>query len=124
VNDTAALGARFAGARKRLGWTLRDAEHVSGVANAHISQIETGAIRQPGPDVVAKLAKAYGLVNATPQAAIGAAEAALRAFLEPWLTAEVHGTTLESQLRTAAMLALRDAEAVWPHEPPRTDVTG
>ena len=54
-------GARFAAARKRLGWTLRDAERASGVSNAHISQIETGAIAQPGPAVVAKLARAYGM---------------------------------------------------------------
>ena len=55
------LGNQLAGARERLGWSLRTAERASGVHNAHISQIETGTIDQPGPAVIAKLAKAYGL---------------------------------------------------------------
>lgn len=79
----APLGARFAAARKRLGWSLRDAGRASGVPNAHISQIETGAIVHPGPAVVAKLAKAYGMddLQLPPQAITDAYAAYQRAWL-------------------------------------------
>ena len=53
------LGSRLKTARKDLGWSLRKAEERSGVPNAHISQVETGAIRQPGMTVLARLAVAY-----------------------------------------------------------------
>jgi len=48
-------GPELRDARQRLGWSLRDAERVSGVPNAHINQIETGnfpsvAWRCIGPD--------------------------------------------------------------------------
>jgi transcriptional regulator with XRE-family HTH domain len=55
------LAETFTRARRQLGWSLRAAERASGVPNAHISQIETGAIVNPGPSVIAKLAEAYGL---------------------------------------------------------------
>ena len=45
-------------------------------------------------------------------AAVTAAEKTLRDFLEPWLDVAVHGTTLESQIRTAARLVVRDVAAV------------
>jgi transcriptional regulator with XRE-family HTH domain len=61
----AELATTLTQARKRLGWSLRTAERASGVPNAHISQIETGAIAQPGFTVIAKLAKAYGLEELT-----------------------------------------------------------
>ena len=56
-----------------------------------------------------------------PASAVDAAEATLRAYLEPWLTYEVFGTTLASQLRTAAAIALRDAEKTWPHDTAKRD---
>ena len=56
-----ATAVLLAKARKSLGWSLRDAARVSGVPNAHISQIETGAITQPGFPLLVKLAKAYGI---------------------------------------------------------------
>lgn len=56
-----------------------------------------------------------------PRAAIDAAEAGLRALLGPWLAAEAYGTSLGSQIRTAAMIAVRDAEQAWPHQPPARD---
>ena len=52
-------GARLQAARKEHGWSLREAERRSGVPNAHISQIETGGIRQPGTAVLIRLATAY-----------------------------------------------------------------
>lgn len=59
--NAGAAGAELRAARLRLGWTLRTAERVSGVQNAHISQIETGKIAQPGFAVLARLATAYGI---------------------------------------------------------------
>lgn len=56
-----------------------------------------------------------------PPEAVDAAAATLSAVLEPWLPAQVHGTTLGSQIRMAAACALRDAEEVWPHNPPQRD---
>jgi hypothetical protein len=53
-----------------------------------------------------------------PDAAVDAAEATLRGILDPWLKAEVHGSTLGSQLRIAAVVVLRDVEAAWPHPDP------
>jgi transcriptional regulator with XRE-family HTH domain len=59
VTDT--LGVILSGARLRHGWTLRDAERETGIANAHISQMETGKITAPGIVHLVKLARAYGL---------------------------------------------------------------
>ena len=39
--------------------SIREAEEVSGVSNAYISQIETGKIKKPSPDILSKLAEAY-----------------------------------------------------------------
>jgi len=61
TTDTADLGAALATARRQHDWTLREAERRSGVPNAHISQIETGAIRRPGTAVLIRLATAYGI---------------------------------------------------------------
>lgn len=68
------LGAALRAARLAHGWTLRAAERRSGVANAHIFQIETGAIREPQRRTLQSLAAAYGIPLAglltlmTPQA--------------------------------------------------------
>ena len=61
VTETTTLGARLAEARKQRGWTLREAERRTGVANAHLSQIETGAILRPSLDTMVPLAAVYGL---------------------------------------------------------------
>jgi transcriptional regulator with XRE-family HTH domain len=58
---TTEFSEQFRKAREQLGWSLRDAERVSGVSNAHINQIENGRIIKPGFTVVTKLAKAYGI---------------------------------------------------------------
>jgi transcriptional regulator with XRE-family HTH domain len=55
------LGPRLKSARKERKWTLREAERRSGVPNAHISQVETGAIRRPGLTVLIRLGAAYDL---------------------------------------------------------------
>jgi transcriptional regulator with XRE-family HTH domain len=55
------LGAMLLTSRIAHGWSLRDAGRHSGVPNAHISQIETGAIRKPSPQTLGKLAIGYSL---------------------------------------------------------------
>jgi len=72
--------------------SLREAERRTGIHNAHISQIETGAITQPAPNILWALAEAYGLdlgelmrlsghveaaVKGTPGSVVGAALRAL-----------------------------------------------
>ena len=54
-------GVRLRQERERLGWSLREAERRTGVPNAHISQIETGAIKSPELATLAPLAAAYRL---------------------------------------------------------------
>ena len=39
--------------------SIREAEEVSGVSNAYISQIDTGKIKKPSPDILIKLSEAY-----------------------------------------------------------------
>jgi transcriptional regulator with XRE-family HTH domain len=55
------LGQVLRQARKRNHWTLREAEAATGIHNAHLSQIETSTITQPGQAVLWSLAEAYGL---------------------------------------------------------------
>jgi transcriptional regulator with XRE-family HTH domain len=47
--------------RDKQRMSLRDAERVSGVSNAYISQIESGTKPPPHPDILKKLAKAYNV---------------------------------------------------------------
>ncbi len=67
----AEIGTQLAQTRKLLGLTLRQAENLSGVSNAYISQLETGHIKQPSPDMLEKLALAYRLPYATVMEAAG-----------------------------------------------------
>lgn len=55
------LGDLLRKARAGRGWTLRQAEEVTGIHNAHLSQIETGSISRPGQPMLWSLAEAYGL---------------------------------------------------------------
>ena len=47
--------------RDKQRMSLRDAERVSGVSNAYISQLENGSKPPPHPDILKKLAKAYNV---------------------------------------------------------------
>lgn len=82
------LGGELKAAREAKGWTLREVERRTGIHNAHISQIETGAIGRPAPNVLWALAQVYELdylellrlaghvevaVRATPGAVVGQA---------------------------------------------------
>lgn len=55
------LAVFVAAARAQRGLSLREAEKVTGIANAHLSQIETGAIGRPGIVVLARMAVGYGI---------------------------------------------------------------
>lgn len=55
------LGDKLAAARAHQGWSLREAEKHTGILNAHLSQIETGAIQHPGLETLLPLAAAYGI---------------------------------------------------------------
>jgi len=59
-NDNA-LGRKLAEARKERKWSLREVERRTGIHNAHISQIETGGIERPAPNVLWALASVYQL---------------------------------------------------------------
>jgi len=82
------LGDMLAGARRGKQWSLREVERRTGIHNAHLSQIETGAIERPAPNVLWALAEVYGLdlqdllrlaghveaaTSATPGSVVGAA---------------------------------------------------
>ncbi|HEX5619040.1 MAG TPA: helix-turn-helix transcriptional regulator [Solirubrobacteraceae bacterium] len=53
------LGTVLRDARVARGMSLRDVERASGIANAHLSQLETGRIRKPDMGVLWELAGVY-----------------------------------------------------------------
>jgi len=55
------LGKKLAAARAERNWSLREVERRTGIHNAHLSQIETGAIERPAPNVLWALAEVYEL---------------------------------------------------------------
>lgn len=48
-------------AREKKGWSLREVERRTQIHNAHLSQIETGTIERPDPNILWVLADVYGL---------------------------------------------------------------
>ncbi len=57
----ATLGDLLAEARRQRRWTLREVERRTGIRNAHLSQIETGAITRPDTALLWTLADLYDL---------------------------------------------------------------
>jgi transcriptional regulator with XRE-family HTH domain len=55
------LGEKLTTARAEKGWSLREVERRTGIHNAHLSQIETGTIERPAPNVLWALAEVYEL---------------------------------------------------------------
>ncbi len=55
------LGAMLATARKEKRWSLREVERMTGIHNAHLSQIETGVIERPDLGMLWELAQIYDL---------------------------------------------------------------
>ncbi len=59
-SDRGELGQYLWDLRQAAGIkSIREAEEISDVSNAYISQIETGRIKKPSPDILSKLADAY-----------------------------------------------------------------
>jgi transcriptional regulator with XRE-family HTH domain len=54
------LGEALRQMRMAQGLKLRDVEKTAGVSNAYLSQIETGKIDKPSPNILYKLAELYG----------------------------------------------------------------
>lgn len=55
------LGDALQRERKDRDWTLRRVEQETGIHNAHLSQIEKGAITRPAPNILFTLASLYNL---------------------------------------------------------------
>lgn len=55
------LGPFLKSAREDKQLSLRDVERSVGVSNAYLSQLESGRIREPSPNVLHKLATLYGV---------------------------------------------------------------
>ena len=53
------LGQFLKKERVKKGWSLREVERATGIANAHLSQIETGAIERPAVSMLWTLANTY-----------------------------------------------------------------
>ncbi len=53
------LGAFIKAAREHLEITIREAEEISGISNAYLSQIENGKIKKPSHDTINKLSRLY-----------------------------------------------------------------
>jgi HTH-type transcriptional regulator, competence development regulator len=55
------LGDLLADKRGELGLTLRQVEELTGIPNAHTSQIESGTIEKPAAHMLWDYARVYGL---------------------------------------------------------------
>ena len=55
------IGPVLRKARARRGWSLREVERRTGIANAYLSQVERGAIRKPDGAVLWQLSDLYRL---------------------------------------------------------------
>ena len=72
------LGKKLAAARAARNWSLREVERRTGIHNAHLSQIETGAIERPAPNMLWALAEVYELDLAELMRMSGHVEAAAK----------------------------------------------
>jgi HTH-type transcriptional regulator, competence development regulator len=55
------LGTLLKEERTKREWSLREVEERTGIHNAHLSQIESGAITRPAPNLLFTLAALYDL---------------------------------------------------------------
>lgn len=51
------IGRALSDARNRKGLSLRAVEASTGISNAYLSQLESGKIREPSPNILFKLAE-------------------------------------------------------------------
>lgn len=61
TRPTSLLGAHLAAVRKDRGYSLRQVEELTkkAVSNAYLSQVESGKIQQPSPNILHALSSAY-----------------------------------------------------------------
>jgi len=59
MSNPTALGQFLRAAREARRLTLREVERQSGVSNAYLSQVESGRIKEPSPNVLFKLTELY-----------------------------------------------------------------
>jgi HTH-type transcriptional regulator, competence development regulator len=59
-SNPSALGQYLRGAREARQLSLREVERQVGVSNAYLSQVESGRIKEPSPNVLFKLTELYG----------------------------------------------------------------
>ena len=55
------LGHFLRAAREAKQLSLRDVERESGVSNAYLSQLESGRIKEPSPNILYKLTELFGV---------------------------------------------------------------
>ncbi|MHA1422944.1 MAG: helix-turn-helix domain-containing protein [Candidatus Thorarchaeota archaeon] len=55
------LGTQLKEVRKKKRFSLRDVEEKTGISNAYLSQLETGKISKPAPEILFKLSQIYDL---------------------------------------------------------------
>lgn len=55
------LGQALRDGRSRKGFSLREVERQVAVSNGHLSLIESGAVLQPSPNLLERLAALYGV---------------------------------------------------------------
>jgi transcriptional regulator with XRE-family HTH domain len=59
MDETNSLGVFLRAAREQKSHSLRAVEKQSGVSNAYLSQLESGKIKQPSPNILHKLSVVY-----------------------------------------------------------------
>ena len=57
------IGQRIQRRRQQLGWTQEDLARESGVPQSAISRIEQGQRKNPGADVIRRLARSLGVTS-------------------------------------------------------------
>ena len=65
------LGKELSKLRELRGKTLRAIEEETGISNAYLSQLETGRVEKPRPNILHKLAGYYGVPYENLMAAAG-----------------------------------------------------
>jgi transcriptional regulator with XRE-family HTH domain len=60
MSNPTVLGQFLRAAREAKRLSLREVERRSGVSNAYLSQLESGRIKEPSPNVLFKLSELYG----------------------------------------------------------------
>lgn len=95
LKSSLSVGKRIIWARKRKGISQERLAELIGTSRRHMVRIETGAVRQPGPAFVARIAEVTGC-PAELFADEDDEEAALTVSLDDFLRMRIRQLTLES----------------------------